>query len=209
MNIATPPLLSVKDLGLCDYQSTYQEMAAHICSKPSCSLWVLEHYPVYTKGRRSLDSHFKKQSDIPIVAVDRGGQVTYHGPGQMIVYPLICLSRWHISPRNLVDLLEDTTVESLQALGADAYGDKAARGVYIEQKKIASIGIKIKEGYAYHGIAINIDMDLTPFAAIVPCGNPDMQMTQLSDYCHHSSFKSNWLKLFIDKLHTSRYNSMG
>lgn len=198
--------LPIKQLGLCDYTETHQKMLSHISSQRPCEIWALEHNPVYTKGRLSLDSHIRYNNNIPVVDTDRGGQVTYHGPGQFIVYPLIQLNVWNLSPKGLVDILEETTLETLKRYGIDAHGDPKARGVYIGNKKIASIGLKIKQGYTYHGIAINIHMNLTPFKAIVPCGNPDMVMTQLSEHTNPHLFEMAWLQLFVEKLSVNRYN---
>lgn len=198
--------IPVKQLGLCDYSLIHQKMLSHILSGLPCEIWALEHYPVYTKGRLSLDSHIRYNNSIPIVETDRGGQVTYHGPGQFIVYPLIQLDIWNLSPRRLVEVLEETTLEILRKYGIDAYGDPKARGVYIGNKKIASIGLKIKQGYTYHGIAINLNMDLNPFKAIIPCGNPDLIMTQLSEYFQPHLFETTWLQLFVEKLYANRYN---
>lgn len=207
ITVKTPtPLL--KTLGMCDYAQTHQAMLAHVSTQKPCAIWLLEHHPVYTKGTRSEQDHFLYPNDIPIIPTDRGGQVTYHGPGQMIVYPLLHLPTWSISPQGLVNLLEETTVQALQRFGIEGYGNHLARGVYIEDKKIASIGLKIKHDYSYHGIAININMDLGPFSDIVPCGDPNLTMTQLSNHTsQYDEFSDVWIKLFVEKLCLKRYNT--
>lgn len=207
ITVKTPtPLL--KTLGMCDYAQTHQAMLAHVSTQKPCAIWLLEHHPVYTKGTRSEPDHFLYPNDIPIIPTDRGGQVTYHGPGQMIVYPLLHLPTWSISPQGLVNLLEETTVQALQRFGIEGYGNHLARGVYIQDKKIASIGLKIKHDYSYHGIAININMDLGPFSDIVPCGDPNLTMTQLSNHTsQYDEFSDVWIKLFVEKLCLKRYNT--
>lgn len=207
MKLANPTSkITVKTLGRCDYGTIHTQMLQHIDQKRPSEIWYLEHNPVYTRGRLSLEEHIRYRNNIPIIDTDRGGQVTYHGPGQMIVYPLIYLEDFKISPTGLVSLLEDTTLETLSHFNLKAYADPKARGVYIQDQKIASIGLKIRDGYAYHGIAINIDLDLSPFEAIVPCGNADMIITKLSDHTDKRGFETAWLQLFVEKLDTNRYN---
>lgn len=181
-------------------------MLLHITSQSPSEVWLVEHFPVYTKGRLSQDSHVKKANQIPIVDTDRGGQMTYHGPGQMIVYPILKLDDWNLSPKSLVNLLEDTTLITLKDYGIESYGDPNARGVYINGEKIASIGLKIKQGYSYHGIAINLSVDLSPFSDIVICGNPHLIMTKLENFTNPKGFEKRWLEVFIEKLHMNRYN---
>ncbi len=199
--------LPVKHLGLRDYAEIFNAMLEHIHHKRRCELWILEHLPVYTQGKRSLPEHFHESNNIPIIPTDRGGQVTYHGPGQMIIYPLLQLSKWELSPIHVVNLLEETTVNTLKQLGINSEVNPEARGVYIHGKKVGSIGLKMKAGYIYHGMAINISMDLTPFKAIVPCGDSKIQMTNIA--CHTAAFdlfKDIWLDIFLAKLVTKSYN---
>ena len=198
----------IKHRGIADYQTTHQAMLDHIAQKKDCEIWVLEHHSVYTRGKRSLPEHIKNPTTIPIIDTDRGGQVTYHGPGQMIVYPLIQIDKWHLSPSMLVTLLEDATINFLMKHGIQAYSNPQARGVYIQGKKIASIGLKIKQGYAYHGLALNINCDLFHFQQIVPCGDDAMEMTNLINYTPHiHDSHMTWCHLFIEKLMQNRYNS--
>jgi lipoyl(octanoyl) transferase len=180
-----PNTVEIHDLGLQDYTQTHQRMLSLNENKASFTnqIWLLEHPPVFTQGFNGDDSHILKPTDIPIVRTDRGGQITYHGPGQLILYPLIDLRNNHIMPLELVTLLEETTIKWLAECGIDCFSDKKDRGVYHKQdgKKIASIGVRIKNGRSYHGIAINIDMDLSPFEIINPCGILGMKMTQVYD----------------------------
>ena len=199
--------LPIKNLGVLPYSDTLENMLHHIQTGKACELWLLEHPPVYTKGKRSLPEHFRHTNNIPVIPTDRGGQVTYHGPGQLVIYPLLKLASWGLSPIQLVDLLEMSTVQALAKLGITSNGNSEARGVYIAQQKVGSIGLKIKSGYAYHGMAININMDLTPFDAIVPCGDAQMQMTTIKQHTtEHQLFKTIWLDIFLANLFAKRYN---
>lgn len=143
--------------------------------------WLLEHEPVFTQGQAGQAEHVLAPGDIPVVQVDRGGQVTYHGPGQLMVYTLIDIARLGIGVRELVTLLEEVTVATLAEWGIDAAPRRDAPGVYVAGKKIASLGLRVRRGRAYHGLAINVDMDLSPFQRINPCGYAGMPVTRLSD----------------------------
>ena len=142
-------------------------------------LWLLEHAPVFTLGKAADESHVIDAGDIPMVRVDRGGQVTYHGPGQIMAYALINLSRRSLGVRALVECLEKTVIDVLADYGVEAYGDRKAPGVYVEKKKIAALGLRVSRGCSYHGLCFNFDFDTTPFAGINPCGFPDLEVTQL------------------------------
>lgn len=197
----------VKHLGSIPYPESYRNMLNHIEQKKESEIWILEHPPVFTKGKRSLPEHFLKSTEIPIIATDRGGQVTYHGPGQIIIYPLLHLASWQLSPQGLVTLLEDTTIQTLKAYGVQSSSNKDARGIYIQGKKVGSIGLKIKQGYSYHGMAINLNMDLSPFEVIVPCGDAEMQMTNVVDHVTDiSNFKQSLSDNLLAKLIATRYN---
>jgi len=197
----------IKRLGLVTYLDTHQQMLNHIENNKSCEIWLLEHQPVYTMGKRSLPEHIKKKNAIPCVPTDRGGQVTYHGPGQLIAYPMIHLDTWNLTPLSLVSLLENCTIEALDHFNILANSNPEARGIYVNKEKVASIGLKIKQGYAYHGIAININMDLSPFDNIVPCGDETIIMTQVSDHTYqYELFEQIWIKILLAKLCTTRYN---
>lgn len=144
-------------------------------------IWLLEHNPVFTLGLAGKREHVLAPGDIPVVHIDRGGQVTYHGPGQLVVYPLLDLRRRHLGPRALVSALEQATVDALAEWKIAAHARPDAPGVYVEEKKVASIGLRVRRGASYHGIAINVDMNLEPFTRINPCGYAGLEMTQLSD----------------------------
>lgn len=142
-------------------------------------LWILEHDPVFTQGQAGKDEHVLDPGVIPVVQSDRGGQVTYHGPGQLIVYFLIDLTRKKINVRNLINAIEQSVMELLQTYDISANLNRAAPGVYVDQAKICSIGLRVRKGCTYHGISLNVDMDLEPFSRINPCGYPGLEMVQL------------------------------
>jgi lipoyl(octanoyl) transferase len=174
------PALEIRQLGLTDYAETLAQMQAYTAQRNADSpdqLWVTEHPPVYTLGLNRRGVRLP-QNDIPVVNVDRGGKITYHGPGQLIIYCLIDLARSHLNVRQLVSILEDSLIEWLAAHGVVAVARADAPGVYVAGKKIASLGLRLKNQCCYHGLSLNIDMDLQPFADIDPCGYAGMQMTQ-------------------------------
>lgn len=142
-------------------------------------LWVTEHAPVYTLGLNRRNVRLPSRKDIPLVMVDRGGKITYHGPGQIIVYVLLDLKRRNLSIRQLVSAMENAIIVLLASFGITAVARPDAPGVYVDGRKIASLGLRIKNGRSYHGLALNVDMDLSPFAAIDPCGYQGLQVTQL------------------------------
>ncbi len=143
-------------------------------------IWLLQHPPVFTQGQAGKSEHILADSNIPIIQSDRGGQITYHGPGQIIVYLLLDIKRRGISVRPLVTLLEKTIIQLLERYDIDARSDPKAPGVYVDHKKIASLGLRVKRKGCYHGLSLNVDMDLKPFSYINPCGYHGMQVTQLA-----------------------------
>jgi len=143
-------------------------------------IWLLEHDPVFTQGQNGKAEHVLNPGNIPVIQTDRGGQITYHGPGQLMVYVLIDLKRKHLNVRDLVTKLENTVIDILADYGINAAAKREAPGVYVDEKKICSIGLRIRRGCSYHGIAFNIAMDLEPFTRINPCGYKALQMTQFS-----------------------------
>lgn len=178
-----PPV--IRQLGLQHYQTTWQQMQAFTQSRELITddeIWVVEHPAVFTLGLNGKPHHILKQTDIPIVQTDRGGQVTYHGPGQLVIYTLLDLERLQLNIRQLVTILEQAMIDSLAQYGIRSNARKEAPGVYVERKKIGSIGLRIKKKCSYHGLSLNNQMDLTPFTYINPCGFPGMEVTQLSDY---------------------------
>jgi lipoyl(octanoyl) transferase len=174
----------VRHLGLRDYLPTWQAMRSFTDERtpdtPS-ELWLLEHPPVFTLGQAGRPEHVLDAGDIPVVRSDRGGQVTYHGPGQLVVYLLLDLRRAGKGIRELVSLLECVVVDLLAAYGTTAAARRDAPGVYVAGRKIASLGLRVRRGCSYHGLALNVDMDLEPFGRINPCGHPGLKVTQLRD----------------------------
>ena len=174
----------VKHLGLVDYQPTFDAMKQFTAERnaDTCDeIWLLQHPPVYTQGQAGKPEHLLDAHGIPVVKIDRGGQITYHGPGQIMMYLLLDLRRWHLNVRQLVRLMEQSVIDLLAAYGVEAHGREDAPGVYVEDAKIAALGLKIKKGCCYHGLSFNVDMDLAPFAWINPCGYAGLQVTQARD----------------------------
>jgi len=176
--------LIVRALGQQDYVETWQAMKRFVDTRSDDALdeiWLLEHPPVYTQGLNGRAEHIIDPGGIPVVGADRGGQVTYHGPGQLIVYTMIDLQRKRLGVRRLVSALEAATVGVLKQYGLTAKSRHDAPGVYIDDAKIASVGLRIRRGCSYHGLSLNVCMDLAPFSGIDPCGFSGLRMTQLSD----------------------------
>lgn len=174
----------VKRLGRVDYAPTYQAMldfTANRTAETPDELWVVEHPPVYTLGQAGKPEHILRDVGIPTVKIDRGGQVTYHGPGQVVIYLLLDLSRLKIKVRELVTAIEQAVIDLLAAHGVTAERRDGAPGVYVGPAKVAALGLRIRNGCSYHGVSLNVDMDLSPFAAINPCGYPGLQVIQTKD----------------------------
>lgn len=176
--------LIVRRLGEQDYVTVWRSMQAFTEQRGADSadeIWLLSHPPVYTQGQAGRAEHLLNTGGIPVVQIDRGGQVTYHGPGQLVVYLLIDVRRAGYGVRSLVSIMEDALISVLAALGVNAQTRERAPGVYVGEAKIASLGLRIRRGCSYHGLALNLDMDLTPFAGINPCGYQGMAVTRLAD----------------------------
>ncbi|CAK0759479.1 lipoyl(octanoyl) transferase [Gammaproteobacteria bacterium] len=174
----------VRRLGKCDYLPTWEAMRQFTAVRTSQTLdeiWLLEHPPTYTLGQASRSEHLLAPGSIPVIQTDRGGQVTYHGPGQIVAYTLLDITRRGLGVRQLVNILEQTVVNLLADYGIVAHTRLDAPGVYVETAKIAFLGLRIRRGRAYHGLSLNVAMDLSPFSRINPCGYPDLPITQLSD----------------------------
>lgn len=172
----------VKDLGVVEYQPTCEAMRQFTAERDQNTedeLWLLEHPQVFTLGLNGKDEHVLNTHDIPLVNTDRGGQVTFHGPGQLIAYTLIDLKRQKIGVREMVSRLENTAITMLSDWGIDASSRTDAPGVYVDGCKIASLGLRVKRGACYHGLSFNVDMDLTPFSYINPCGFQGLQVIDL------------------------------
>ncbi|MEZ5515195.1 MAG: lipoyl(octanoyl) transferase LipB [Steroidobacteraceae bacterium] len=174
----------IKWLGRVDYEPTWRAMQRFTDERGSVTpdeIWLLEHPPVFTLGMNASAEHVLAPGDIPVIKIDRGGQVTYHGPGQLVVYPLIDLRRAGLGVRDLVTALEASVIEYVRGFGIQAVTKRGAPGVYVDGRKLASVGIRIRHGASYHGLALNVNMDLTPFQLINPCGYAGLEMTQLAD----------------------------
>lgn len=177
--------LIVQHLGLMPYQAAWEAMrdfTEHRDETSPDQIWFLQHPPVFTLGRTAKHEHLLNPEQIPVIATDRGGQITYHGPGQLIVYPLLNLRRRALGVRQLVTLLEQAVIDMLAEFDIIAQARPDAPGVYIAGRKIASLGLRIRRGCSYHGLSLNLDMELEPFQRINPCGQANMQVTQLRDY---------------------------
>lgn len=167
-----------------DYQTCWKAMQNFTDQRQAETpdeLWLLEHPPVFTQGQSGKAEHILQTCEIPIIPIDRGGQVTYHGPGQFVVYTLVDLQRKQLSIRQFVTKLEQSIVLFLDSYGIKSETCPKAPGVYVAEKKIASIGLRVRRGLAFHGLALNVDMDLKPFSYINPCGCAGLKMTQLSE----------------------------
>jgi lipoyl(octanoyl) transferase len=172
----------LRKLGLVDYQKTCDDMREFTALRDQFTqdeLWFVEHSPVFTQGLNGKDEHLLNTGDIPVIKTDRGGQVTYHGPGQLIAYTLFDLKRLNIGVREMVSHMENSVIKMLYEMGIEANARADAPGVYVEQRKIASLGLRVKQGACYHGLSINVSMDLAPFSYINPCGYRDMEVIDL------------------------------
>ncbi|HLF67065.1 MAG TPA: lipoyl(octanoyl) transferase LipB [Gammaproteobacteria bacterium] len=178
-------MLRVKQLGLKDYASTWQQMREFTDARGSETpdeIWLLEHPPVFTQGQAGRAEHVLNPGNIPVIQTDRGGQVTYHGPGQLVAYLLFDLKRLDTGIRTFVTTIEQAVINLLAEYGINAHGDRSAPGVYVEgHGKICAIGLRVRHGCTYHGIAFNINMDLEPYSRINPCGVAQSPITQTAD----------------------------
>ncbi|MBE0612463.1 MAG: lipoyl(octanoyl) transferase LipB [Burkholderiales bacterium] len=171
----------VKRLGLVEFQPTYAAMRQFTTSRQRDTpdeLWLLQHPPVYTAGLACRPEHLPRGSDIPLARVDRGGQITYHGPGQVVMYTLLDLARRNLKIRAFVELLEQAVINTLAPYRVTAQRKAGAPGIYVNGAKIAALGLRVRSAGCYHGVALNVDMDLSPFLAIDPCGYPGLAVTQ-------------------------------
>jgi lipoyl(octanoyl) transferase len=175
--------IKVRSLGISNYQDTWEAMKNFVSSNPkNDEIWITEHYPIYTVGLNKKGINLPINKNIETINVDRGGKITYHGPGQLIIYTMINTKKNCITIRQLVTILEQSVIHLLNKLGVKSFAKKDAPGVYINNSKIASIGLRLKDGFTYHGLSLNINMDLGPFKSIDPCGLKNISMAQLSDF---------------------------
>jgi lipoyl(octanoyl) transferase len=164
------------------YADTWEAMKKFTLSRDDSQqdeCWILQHMPVFTLGQAGKQVHVLDAHNIPLVKSDRGGQVTYHGPGQLVIYLLLDIKRRGLGIRQLVDIIEHSLIDLLAGYGIDAHTRKGAPGVYVGEDKIAALGLRIKNGRSYHGLSLNVDMDLAPFSWINPCGYPGLKVTQI------------------------------
>tara|TARA_B100000035_G_scaffold165628_1_gene141313 strand:- start:833 stop:1447 length:615 start_codon:yes stop_codon:yes gene_type:complete len=195
--------LEIKDLNLVDYIDAWDLMKSNVSLRSATDqdeVWLAEHNPVYTLGHAANEEFIFDDNDIPVVRTDRGGQITYHGPGQLMIYFLINLKRLGWGPKRLICELEGIVIELLERYEIHAQRREGAPGIYVDEKKIASIGLKIKRGFCYHGISLNVDMDLKPFGGIVTCGIPSLEVVQVSDFIEISmtQIKADLIELIKD-----------
>lgn len=177
-------MLGFRDLGLIDYEPTWQAMQRFTDGRTrdtADEVWLVQHPPVFTQGQSGKPEHLLLPGDIPVVQVDRGGQVTYHGPGQLVAYLLLDVRRLGFGVRELVTRIEHSLIDLLASYGVTAAAKAEAPGVYVDGAKIASLGLRIRNGCSFHGLALNVDMDLNPFKRINPCGYAGLAMTQLRE----------------------------
>jgi lipoyl(octanoyl) transferase len=181
---ASPAAPVARRLGLVDYEPVWRRMQRFTDERGPDTpdeLWSLQHPPVFTLGMNADAAHVLAPGDIPVIPIDRGGQVTYHGPGQLVVYVLVDLGRRSLVVRELVMALERAVIDTVAHYGVEAYPRRDAPGVYVDGQKLASLGLRIRRDCSYHGLALNVDLDLAPFHRINPCGYEDMQVTRLRD----------------------------
>ncbi|HZR02048.1 MAG TPA: lipoyl(octanoyl) transferase LipB [Burkholderiales bacterium] len=175
-----------RELGRVDYTPTWEAMKAFTGSRTATTadeIWLLEHFPVYTYGVAGRAEHLPRVANaIPCIKVDRGGQITYHGPGQVVLYTLMDLRRLGLTVRGLVQLLEQSVLDLLNVFGIRGERREGAPGVYVDGAKIAALGLRVRNGCAYHGLSFNVDVELAPFSAIDPCGYPNLPVTRLRDF---------------------------
>ena len=177
--------LLIRDLGIQQYEPVWhamQNFTAQRSDKTPDELWCLQHPAVFTMGLNGKQEHLLDTGDIPVINIDRGGQVTFHGPGQLVIYTLLDLTRLKMGVKELVIVMEQAIINLLADLGIAAEGKRDAPGVYVNEAKIAALGLRIKKGRSYHGLSLNIDMDLSPFTRINPCGYKGLSVTQLNDH---------------------------
>jgi lipoyl(octanoyl) transferase len=201
-------MIIIKEKGLQDYTSTWQEMVSFTETRSDQTedeLWTLEHRSVFTQGLSGKPEHLLKKSEIDVIQSDRGGQITYHGPGQLIVYCLIDIKRLGIGVKEMVRIIEKSIVDLLSDYSITSHKIVGAPGVYVDGSKIAALGLKVKRGKTYHGLSLNVDMNLSPYQLINPCGYRDLNVTQMSNLTDN--------KLELDKIkkqltkHLTRYVS--
>ena len=200
----------VKSLGSIEYGASWKAMKEFTDARDENTtdeLWIVNHPPVYTLGQAGKAEHLLEQTEIPVINTDRGGQITYHGPGQLVIYTLLNLKRRKLGIRALVSLLEKSVIALLNDYGIQAEADPKAPGIYINGAKICAIGLRVRRGCSFHGLALNVDMDLSPFESINPCGYPGMKVTQLKALNPHVKIETVSKELVAHLLSNLAHNS--
>ncbi len=196
----------IRELGVKPMEAVWRDMQRFTDLRDESTadeIWIVQHPPVFTLGVRGDRSHVLDPGDIPVLPIDRGGQVTYHGPGQLVVYPLLDLQRLGLGVRDLVRRLENAVIATVARYGVTAESRRDAPGVYVTGKKLAALGLRVRRQRSYHGIAVNVNMDLSPFTRINPCGFEGLQVTQLSELCDVddlATFASDFLPVLLQEL---------
>ncbi|MDD4911337.1 MAG: lipoyl(octanoyl) transferase LipB [Sideroxydans sp.] len=188
------PSIHIRALGMVEYEPTWHAMQRFTIERDrdtADEIWLVQHPPTFTQGQAGSPEHLINPTSIPVVQIDRGGQITYHGPGQIVAYLLVDLRRWKLNVRELVRLMEQSVIDVLAGYGVMARGREDAPGVYVNEAKIAALGLKIKNGCCYHGLSFNVCMDLTPFSNINPCGYQGLRVTQ----CVELGITTDWEEL--------------
>lgn len=202
--------VQVRRLGVVPYEPTWQAMQAFTATRDAATpdqVWLLQHPPVFTQGQSGKAEHVLRDIGIPVVQIDRGGQVTYHGPGQLVAYLLIDLVRRGLKVREMVLLMEQSLIDCLASYGVRAERKEGAPGVYVGGNKIAALGLRVRHGCSYHGLALNVDVDLAPYEAINPCGYAGLRTVRMADYGVTDDVEtvaSRWLPYFLDVLPAQR-----
>lgn len=206
---AHPQLPAVHSLGLVDYRRTWESMqrfTAERTAETRDEIWLLQHPPTYTQGQAGKPEHLLHHTSIPLVKIDRGGQITYHGPGQIVAYLLLDLRRWKLNVRELVSLMEQAVIDLLAAHGIEAAARRNAPGVYVGDAKISALGLKVRNGCCYHGLALNVDMDLAPYANINPCGYAGLRVTQACELGITTSLNELQAELALNLCHALQHH---
>lgn len=203
--------LQIKHFSRQQYNVIFEQLRNFTLARDAATvdqLWILDHFPVFTQGQAGKSEHILDAGDIPVVNSDRGGQVTYHGPGQLIVYFLLDLKRKKFNLHSLVRILETSIIELLHGYGITSTSQVGAPGVYVNGAKICSIGLRVRKGCTYHGLSLNVDMDLTPFLRINPCGYPGLTMIQIKDLVPEITLTATIDKLVPILAHNLQYSSV-
>ncbi|MFQ5468764.1 MAG: lipoyl(octanoyl) transferase LipB [Gammaproteobacteria bacterium] len=201
----------IRQLGLQEYYPTWhamQTLTENRTNDQADEIWLVQHPPVFTLGRSAKEDHILDPGTIPVIRIDRGGEVTYHGPGQLIVYVMLDIKRLQLGIRPLVTLLENSVISVLSGYAIAASAKREAPGVYVHDRKIASLGLRIRKGCSFHGLSLNIDMDLNPFRRIHPCGHRDLEVTQMRELTADANINKIGMEISNYLTHTLEYDTL-